>query len=103
MGSGVGKLSSFSGRCIMPVERVPNTDLSYYLIAFDSEGRERRDDPDGILSERVCADLAQEPITDVFLFSHGWKGDVPSARQDYADWLTAASQCTADQEQLRAR
>jgi hypothetical protein len=87
----------------MPVERVPNTDLSYYLVAFDADGRERTDDPDGVMSQRVCSDLAREPVTDVFLFSHGWKGDVSSARKDYADWLAAAAACAADLEQLRAR
>lgn len=85
----------------MPVEGVPNTDLSYYLVAFDADGRERNDDPDGMMSQRVCADLAREPVTDVFLFSHGWKGDIPSARKDYADWLTVAAACVGDLDQLR--
>jgi hypothetical protein len=31
----------------MPIEPVPGTDLSYYLIAFDPDGRERTDDRDG--------------------------------------------------------
>ena len=87
----------------MPIESVPNSDLSYYLVAFDANGQERRDDPDGLMSERLCSDLARDPVTDVFLFSHGWKGDVPSARKDYADWLSAAAACAADLEQLRGR
>jgi hypothetical protein len=41
----------------MPVERVPDTDLSYYLIAFDAQGRERTDGPDGAMSRRACADV----------------------------------------------
>jgi hypothetical protein len=56
----------------MPIEKVPGTGLSYHLIAFDAEGRER-DDVDGDLaSRRVLEVLRAEPITDVFLFSHGW-------------------------------
>jgi hypothetical protein len=31
----------------MPIEPVPGTDLSYYLTAFDPDGRERTDDRDG--------------------------------------------------------
>ena len=31
--------------------------------------------------------VAREPITDVFLMSHGWKGDVPSAREQYGRWI----------------
>jgi hypothetical protein len=87
----------------MSIEQVPNTDLSYYLIAFDAAGRERGDDPDGVMSQRLSEDLARQGVTDVFLFSHGWKGDIPSARKDYADWLTAAAGCPADIEQLRNR
>jgi hypothetical protein len=87
----------------MPVEQIPNTDLRYYLIAYDADGRERGDDPDGVMSQRVSADLAREGFPDVFLFSHGWKGDVPSARKDYVNWISAAVQCTADLDQLRRR
>jgi hypothetical protein len=31
----------------MPIEEVHEAGLSYHLIAFDDEGRERRDDPAG--------------------------------------------------------
>ena len=90
----------------MPIERIAGTDLSYSLISYDADGRERRDDPDGVdglLSRRVIEELTGQAATDVFLFSHGWKGDVPSAREDYANWLKAAAQCTADIERLRSR
>ncbi len=29
----------------MPIETVPGTELTYYLIAFDAAGRERTDEP----------------------------------------------------------
>ena len=51
----------------MPIEKVPNTSLNYYLIAFDKNGNER-DEADGKkLSEQIFSALANEPITDVFL------------------------------------
>jgi hypothetical protein len=54
----------------MPIEEVPNTGLRYHLIAFDDEGRERGDDPAGRMSQVTAATLTDEPITDVFIFSH---------------------------------
>ena len=69
----------------MPLEEVPGTGLHYHLIAFDGEGRERSE-ADGPPSRAAINAVAAEPITDVFLFSHGWKGDVPAARRQYCDW-----------------
>ncbi len=85
----------------MTIERAPGTDLIYYLIAFDANGHERSDDPGGLMSERVLDVLYNEPITDVFLFSHGWQGDVPSARDQYGKWIAAMAQCTSDIERVR--
>jgi hypothetical protein len=80
----------------MPLEAVPGTNLTYYLIAFDAAGRERTEDSGERLSRRVLEVLAREPITDVFLISHGWKGDMPAARQQYGDWIGAMAQCSDD-------
>ncbi len=85
----------------MPFETVPGTGLTYCLIAFDAAGRERRDDPDGLMSERVMGVLGSEPITDVFLMSHGWKGDIPAAREQYDNWIGAMAKCTADIERAK--
>jgi hypothetical protein len=89
----------------MPIETVAGTDLTYYLIAFDATGDERTDDPDdpsGRLSQRAVSVVADEPVTDVFLMSHGWRGDVPSARGQYTRWIGAMAACTDDIAQLRA-
>jgi hypothetical protein len=87
----------------MAIENVPGTPLTYYLIAFDKNGRERNDDPDGgTLSNRMLADLGAQPVTDVFLISHGWKGDIPAAREQYSNWIKAMTQCPNDIERLRA-
>jgi hypothetical protein len=84
----------------MSIEKVPGTDLEYYLIAFDAEGRERTNDPDGQMSRRALDALTPE-VTDVFLISHGWKGDVPAARDQYNRWIAAMANCEADIQHLR--
>lgn len=83
----------------MPIERVPGTDLRYYLIAFDAAGRERTDDPDGSVSSLI-AEAAAEQVTDVFFLSHGWQGDVPAARAQYVAWIRAMAAHTAGRQQL---
>ncbi len=90
----------------MPIENVPGTDLQYYLIAFDEDGQERRNDPDGagpngLMSRRILDALQAEPVTDVFLLSHGWKGDMPAAREQYNAWIGAMANHTADRERMR--
>ncbi len=88
----------------MPIERLTNSELTYYLIAFDEAGHEYSKDADGsdgLLSRRLLADVSRQPITDVFLMSHGWKGDIPAAREQYQNWVKAATNCRADLDRLR--
>ncbi|MBS1873976.1 MAG: hypothetical protein JSU00_12245 [Acidobacteria bacterium] len=76
----------------MPYQLVPDTQVRYALIAFDKDGVERADDPDGIngrLSDRILAEAAAEPPTNVFFFSHGWLGDMPGAVAQYNSWIGA--------------
>ena len=45
----------------MPYKTIPNTDVSYALIAFDADGNERSDDPQGVggkMSARILQDAA---------------------------------------------
>ncbi len=84
----------------MPIEEVSGTGLSCHLVTFDAGGRERVE-PDGELaSHRALTVLAGEPVTDVFLFSHGWQGDVPAARMQYDAWIRAMADCKADVERM---
>lgn len=80
--------------------RFPATDRrgSYDLICFDSGGRERTDDPGGLMSDLILRTLAADDggVTDVFLMSHGWMGDVPAAKAQYDGWVEAMSKCEAD-------
>src|SRR5262249_21156633 len=84
----------------IPMPRIAATDrrVGYDLICFDSSGDERRDDPDGLMSDLILRTLAaaDSGVTDVFLLSHGWKGDVPAAREQYDGWVEAMTQCQAD-------
>jgi hypothetical protein len=85
----------------MPLESVPGSALGYYLIAFDAAGRERAEVDGEFLSRRVVDLLAREPITDVFLMSHGWKGDMPAAREQYGNWIGAMARCAEDLARMR--
>jgi hypothetical protein len=85
----------------MPTRQVPGSGLTYELISFDAEGRERTDDPDGLMSQRAAETVAQQPVTDVFFISHGWRGDIPGAIDQYDRWITAMAATPADLEQMR--
>lgn len=75
-------------------------------MAFDRDGAERRDHPDGqdgLMSPRVIAALVERPPTDLFLFAHGWKHDVPAAIAHYERWLGAMTACHADLQRAERR
>ena len=83
----------------MPLKTIPNTNTTYALIAFDENGRERTDDPqglNGLMSDRVLLDAGSTPPTHVFFFSHGWMGDVPAAADQYNRWIKAMVDLPAD-------
>src|SRR5262249_30241626 len=73
----------------MPIRTIAETNARYYLICFDENGMERRE-PDGSMLSQTVARLIGDPvegITDVFFASHGWKGDVPAAIEQYDRWV----------------
>jgi hypothetical protein len=85
----------------MPLEQVPETDLTYFLIAFDNDGNERKEENGELMSERVVHALSTNPFTDIFIFSHGWKGDLPAAREQYNRWIKAMADCTHDIDRVK--
>jgi hypothetical protein len=89
----------------MPIHSVPNTDLEYALISFDKNGNERREPSGSLLSEVAVERLrdAARGITDVFVMSHGWKGDIPAAVSQYNAWSAAMAACDADRTRVRQR
>lgn len=80
----------------MPFETVAGTPLTYCLIAHDAEGCEQQDDPDGVMSLRALEVPKDPGVTDVFLLSHGWRGDLPAARAQCGCWIGAMARCAAD-------
>ena len=44
----------------MPLESTPQSKLKYFLFAFDAQGNERTDDPDGRMSTRLIETLQRE-------------------------------------------
>ena len=87
----------------MPIETIPGGALTYHLIAYDAEGKERPDDPAGLMSQLAAKALADQPVTDVFLLSHGWRGDIPGAREQYGRWIGAMAACSADIARMKER
>jgi hypothetical protein len=71
------------------------------LISFDKHGDELKDwaaGTDTFLSERILSEIRRQPPTDIFLSSHGWKGDLPGAKDQYDRWFGAM---LARQDDLR--
>ena len=81
---------------------VQGTDLNYFLLAYDEQPQERVH-PAGKISDLVLAALKAEPFTDVFLFSHGWQGDVGAANEQYQGWLKAMWNLQADRDAMQQR
>jgi hypothetical protein len=77
----------------MPIRQVPgHADLRYFLLSYTADGVEQTQDPDapnGLLSDHITRTLASTPVSDVFLISHGWLGDVPAAIAQYDRWIGA--------------
>jgi hypothetical protein len=46
----------------MPHVQVSGTDLYYALVAYDAQGVERSDDPDGPMSQQVLVSLSDDSI-----------------------------------------
>ena len=87
----------------MPFQTISAVDLKYGLINFDDEGAERTDDPAGGKFSNALLDQAkEEKPTDIFLFSHGWKGDIPSAIDQYDRWIGAMWKLAADRDAMGA-
>ena len=83
----------------MPFRQTPKTHTPYAIIAFDKSGNERTDDPDGIkglISDRLLSEVQQTGPSDIFVFSHGWQGDMVGAISQYDSWIDCKAALTAD-------
>jgi hypothetical protein len=79
----------------MPKRHLDDPGVDYYLTLFDRHGNERPE-TDGTLLSAELADLVVGGVTDVFVASHGWMGDVPAAIRQYDRWVAAMARQTAD-------
>jgi hypothetical protein len=70
----------------MGFRKVDGTPFDYALISFDSAGGERTE-PIGKVSEKFIESVSEKKPTDIFFFSHGWKGDLPAAEEQYDLWI----------------
>jgi len=90
----------------MPYRTIPGTDTSYFMLAVDEDGDERTGDPDalgGRISEMLIDFLRRENVTDLFVWSHGWKGDVTAAFDQYDRWIGAFAAAAGDVAEMSAR
>ena len=87
----------------MPLREVAGTDFRYFLIAFDEDGVERAESDGSRMSETIRQRIKEDNVTDVFFTSHGWKGDIPAAIEQYDRWIAAMASLDADRAAVRAR
>jgi hypothetical protein len=81
----------------MPFHNIPGSEIEFALIGFDDNGRERTDDPaGGVFSRTILDRVKQTQPSHLFLFCHGWKGDVISAIDQYNRWIGAMWKLDAD-------
>jgi len=84
----------------MPIRSIPNWTEKYYLLVFDKHGREV-EEGGALLSGRIGAD--HPDATDIFVFMHGWKGDIPAAIDQYDRWISAMSQLPSDRALMEGK
>jgi hypothetical protein len=77
---------------------IPGSQAKYGLICFDANGKERSGPDGGLMSQRLIETAAGEDITNIFLFSHGWMGDVPAAVDQYDRWIRVFDSLPMDRE-----
>ena len=90
----------------MPRRKIPKTDTCYALVCFDEDGAERGDDrdaPGGRFSEKLIEEVRADLPTDIFVFSHGWKGDVEGAVAQYDEWISALVNLQHDRARMLSR
>jgi hypothetical protein len=85
----------------MPIRTVPNTEYSYHLVIHDEHGQERKESDGSLLSQKILQELSSKATTDVFIMSHGWRGDIPAAIGQYDAWTGSLMTATPDIEDMR--
>ena len=65
-------------------------------------GRERTTSPAGSSAGTVLEKVKAESPTNIFFFSHGWKGDAPAAIDQYNRWIKAMVDLAPDAQRMGA-
>lgn len=87
----------------MSYRTIPGLTTRYALVSFDRSGTERGTENSEPMSAQVLSDLAAGRPSDLFLYSHGWKGDVPAAIDQYDRWIGAFERQNADRTRMLDR
>ena len=88
---------------LMPFLKLPDTDQRYALMSFDDDGLERKDDPEGgVFSKAILAHVTNTPPSHVFVFTHGWKGDLLGAVDQCNRWIGAMFKLDAERTAMGA-
>lgn len=85
----------------MAFRPIPNTSVEYGLLSFDAQGNERLDDVDErgrVMSAQLIDRAASGDVTNIFMFAHGWNGDMGAAKDQFDRWISALESHTADRE-----
>lgn len=85
----------------MPLRRIGEAGPDYYLLLLDSDGNERREQNGSLLSTTL-AEAVRDGVSDVFMSSHGWEGDIPMAIGQYNSWIGAMAAQAGDRKRARA-
>lgn len=75
-----------------------------YIIHVDKYDAEEAEPNGSLLSSAVCRSVREhsEPVSVVFLFSHGWNNDRARATQGLRDWASAMMGATRVTSVMRA-
>lgn len=87
----------------MPKRYLDSVQASYYLLSVDDEALEVPDPqlPGGKMSDFVIETAKASASTDLFIMSHGWKGDLPGAYEQYDKWVGAFASLSVDRDAMR--
>ena len=87
----------------MPIRKIPGLNSTYNMVGVNEHGVENSRDPDiatGPISGAILGELKTGDVTDVFIWTHGWKGDMPAAFDQYDRWIGAFSRLDADRRKM---
>lgn len=86
----------------MPIRNPDGGTVKYYLCVFDEHGKERQELDGSLLSETILRRLASTPaVTDIFVMSYGWQGDVSAAIRQYDAWVGEVAKSRSDISAVR--